>query len=152
MHKDRGFGYAEDSRRTLAGVLLWDGFVYFITIAIVDAMHMIITLLSINQLLTGSISDITVFSFPLSAIIISRFMLHLQGANSRTTGMASDSQEPTASNIGSLMFERAFGSLGASISPDNFFATEEDDACDEMEMEESNATEGGGRNPQSDVT
>ncbi|KAI1791802.1 hypothetical protein LXA43DRAFT_1009216 [Ganoderma leucocontextum] len=82
---------------------------------------------------------ITETTTSLSAILISRFMLHLQHANLRTTGMAS-SQEPTASNVGSLMFERAFGSLGASISPDDYFATEGGD--DDDSVEESLPVEG----------
>ena len=66
-------------------------------------------------------------------------MLHLQYANARTTGMAS-SQEPTASNVGSLMFERGFGSLSASISPEDYFPADgehEDDGA------EDNLVEGG---------
>ncbi len=59
-------------------------------------------------------------------------MLHLPHANLRTTGMAS-SQEPTASNTGSLMFERVFGSLWASISPEDFLTTEENHGDENLE-------------------
>lgn len=43
------------------------------------------------------------------------------------------SQESSASNAGSLMFERALGSLGASISPEDYFITEESHDDDTVE-------------------
>ena len=67
----------------------------------------------------------------LSAIIISRFMLHLQQAHTRTRETVS--QEPTSSNADTLRFERALGSLGASILPDDYFAENEDDLYDNIE-------------------
>lgn len=67
----------------------------------------------------------------LTAILISHFMLHLQRAAQSTTGI-SFSQESTL-NVGSLKFERAFGSLGASISPEDYFVIEENDGGDSVE-------------------
>lgn len=72
----------------------------------------------------------------LTAIIMSRFMLHLQQAKSRTTGINSSQElgtDSTALAGNSVMFERVFGSFGASISPEDFFATGGDEACDDKE-------------------
>ena len=67
----------------------------------------------------------TTVTSSLTAIIVSRFILHLQSANLRATDAAS-SQGQTTSHDGSLVFERVVGSLAASISPDDYFKTEED--------------------------
>ena len=48
------------------------------------------------------------------------------------------SQESSASNAGSLMFERALGSLGASISPEDYFPADgehEDDGAEDSLVE-----------------
>ena len=72
----------------------------------------------------------------LSAILVSRFMLHLQSANARSTGLTS-SQDLTAVNDTSLLFDRFVGSLGAAISPDNYFGTKGDHDRDDTREEGS---------------
>ncbi|KAI1790287.1 hypothetical protein LXA43DRAFT_518592 [Ganoderma leucocontextum] len=139
MRNDSGFRYVGASgRRTLAGVLLWDGLIYFLILTTLDCLHMIITLLSINQLIasTNNVSYLTQFTIPLSAILVSRFMLDLQSANVRTTGMAS-SQDLTAINEVSIVFDRFIGSLGAAISPDDYFEDHDQDST----LEESPSVE-----------
>ncbi|TBU21404.1 hypothetical protein BD311DRAFT_678455, partial [Dichomitus squalens] len=54
----------------------------------------------------------------LSAILISRFLLHLQSASLRTVG--SSSQVSSLYFERSLIFERVVGSLGASIAADDY--------------------------------
>ena len=55
----------------------------------------------------------------MTALLISRFLLHLQEANLRAVGMAS-SQAWSSHSEGSVIFERVVGSLGASITPGEF--------------------------------
>ena len=59
--------------------------------------------------LKGSPSDCTVRS--LSAVLVSRFMLDLQTAKNNSCGMVSTG----ASQVKSIVFERALGSLAASL-------------------------------------
>ncbi|KAM5531470.1 hypothetical protein V8D89_014860 [Ganoderma adspersum] len=146
--KGSGFRHVGASgRRTLAGVPLWDGLIYFLILTTLDCLHMIITLLSINELIasTNSVSYLTQFTIPLSAILVSRFMLHLQSANARSMGLTS-SQDLTAINDTSLLFDGFVGSLGAAISPDNYFGTKGDHARDDTWEENSSIELTGQRN------
>ncbi|KAI1791820.1 hypothetical protein LXA43DRAFT_378599 [Ganoderma leucocontextum] len=120
MQRSHAFNYVgECGKRSLAGVLLCDGFIYFLILVIIDSLHMIITLLSISQLIVeDNVSYFTLFTLPLSAILVSRFMLHLQSANCRVTDVASS--QLTIPDGASLVFERVIGSLGTSISQDNY--------------------------------
>ncbi|KAM5536608.1 hypothetical protein V8D89_009703 [Ganoderma adspersum] len=114
-------------RGTIANVLLWDGFIYFLILTALDTLHLILTMLSLSEL-TGvqdNSSYITIFTGPLTVILVSRFILRLQSANLRGIGAAS-SRGQTTSNDGSLVFERVIGSLGASISPSDYFQAEGD--------------------------
>ena len=68
----------------------------------------------------------------ISVVLISRFMLHLQSVNFRATGGEFLVEDPVATNNGSLMFERVVGSLGASLSQNDYLTTSEsfEDAMD----------------------
>ena len=59
-------------------------------------------------------------------------MLHLQSVNFRATGGEFLVEDPVATNNGSLMFERVVGSLGASLSQNDYLTTSEsfEDAMD----------------------
>ncbi len=52
-------------------------------------------------------------------------MLHLQSANFQAIGMDSLLEDPMTVNNDSLVFERVVGSLGASLSFDDYLATSE---------------------------
>ena len=56
-----------------------------------------------------------------------RFLFHLQAANQRTLGLNSSQLGDDAQWSSSITFHRIFGSLGASIPPENFLAPLEDD-------------------------
>ena len=64
---------------------------------------------------------------------MSHFMLHLQRAAQRTSGPEVTSSQESTLNVGSLMFERALGSLGASISPEDYVAIGENRGDDSVE-------------------
>ncbi|PIL24668.1 hypothetical protein GSI_12552 [Ganoderma sinense ZZ0214-1] len=122
--------YQRDVRKSLAGVLFWDGLVYFLILALIDALHMTLTLLSISRLIIQDyLSYLTLFTVPLSSILMSRFMLHLQAAHCRATGM--DSSQYSSAKRSSLVFKRNIGSLGTSISPEDFFTAPTEDDIEE---------------------
>ena len=63
-----------------------------------------------------------------SAVLVSRFLLHLQTANLRARGLGS-SQSLENPSGGSVIFERVIGSVGAQIAPEDYFDS------DDMEFE-----------------
>ena len=52
----------------------------------------------------------------ISAILVSRFLLHLQSTYLRALGSHSE-QTSTASHFDSIIFERVIGSLAAPVAP-----------------------------------
>ncbi|TBU21297.1 hypothetical protein BD311DRAFT_615754, partial [Dichomitus squalens] len=75
--------------------------------------------LDIDELQVTSV--ITNFTIPFSAILISRFLLHLQSASIGDTGSILSSRDSlTNLDGGSVIFERVVGSLGASIAPSDY--------------------------------
>ena len=73
----------------------------------------------------------------LTAILISRFLLHLQSANLRAIGGGSSSAFADT-HESSIIFDRVVGSIGASIGTDDYFSRgtdipEEGDLMDEHE-------------------
>ena len=71
----------------------------------------------------------------LTAILISRFILHLHSANLRAIGGGSSSAFADTHQT-SIIFDRVVGSIGASIGTDDYFSRwtdipEEGDLMDE---------------------
>ena len=62
--------------------------------------------------------------FRLSSILISRFLLNLQGVDQKSTGMVS----PIGSQVESAVFQRVLGSLGGDVE---FGGDDVDDGEDE---------------------
>lgn len=80
------------------------------------------------------------YHLSVTAIIVQRFLFHLQAANRRTLGLDSSQMRSGAEWTSSLTFNRVIGSLGASIPPDDFLGLSEngiDEAEDEREGETS---------------
>ncbi|RPD69784.1 hypothetical protein L226DRAFT_616558 [Lentinus tigrinus ALCF2SS1-7] len=99
---------------SFAYVLLRDGTAYFVALCILNALHLTLTLLSFEDPL-ANVSVVTFFTEPLTAIIVSRFLINLQSANVKAVGMGSTQDNGGQSE--SLVFERVIGSLGSSIVP-----------------------------------
>ena len=59
----------------------------------------------------GKRTHMTPWAFRLTSILISRFLLNLQAANQKSTGMISS----TGSSVASGVFDRVVGSLGGHI-------------------------------------
>ncbi|KAH9939055.1 uncharacterized protein BXZ73DRAFT_76201 [Epithele typhae] len=99
-------------RDTFANVLLRDGTIYFIVLLIMNALHLAFTLMAIDQPGT-TVSYVTIFTDPLTSILVSRFLLRLQSINRRsvqTTSLFSDTP------VNTIMFNRVVGSLGSSVT------------------------------------
>ncbi|TBU37723.1 hypothetical protein BD309DRAFT_904714 [Dichomitus squalens] len=105
---------------SISSALLLDGTVYFLILAVLNSLHLAFTLLSINIDSLQSVSVVTAFTAPLSAILVSRFLLHLQSASLRAVGSIPSSQISSLHLDRSLVFERVVGSLGASITPEDY--------------------------------
>ncbi|TBU52351.1 hypothetical protein BD310DRAFT_832399, partial [Dichomitus squalens] len=112
---------------SISSVLLIDGTMYFFTLAVLDSLHLAFTLLSINVDALQPASVVTAFTTPLSAVLVSRFLLHLQSASLRAVGSTPSSQILSMHIDHSLVFERIVGSLGASISAEDYLKEDYDD-------------------------
>ncbi|KAI1791574.1 hypothetical protein LXA43DRAFT_1010837 [Ganoderma leucocontextum] len=105
----------------LASIMLCNGITYFIVLSILNILHVIFTELSIAS--DGISSDISVFTFPLSSVLVSHFLLDLQEAHHRTVvGLATDDPLHTSRSLSShsIVFANALGSLGAMIGPADY--------------------------------
>ncbi|KAI0738531.1 hypothetical protein C8Q80DRAFT_1124690 [Daedaleopsis nitida] len=80
---------------SIQSTLLRDGTVYFSILVALNALHLTFSLTSIyipSQVFGNGLgSYVSVFTGPCTAILVSRFMLHLQESASRTLRVASDS-------------------------------------------------------------
>ncbi len=63
---------------------------------------------------------------------MSRFMIHLQAAHCRATGL--DSSQYSTSAKTTLVFERTVGSLGSSLAPEDYFTTTTDNDFDDDDV------------------
>ncbi|TBU34124.1 hypothetical protein BD311DRAFT_747179 [Dichomitus squalens] len=108
---------------TLSRVLLVDGTIYFAFLLIINALHLIFTMLQVDEGYLQGNSDFGQFTTPLTALLVSRFLLHLQKASLRAVGMASS--QALTSEDSSVIFERVVGSMGASIAPDEYLWQED---------------------------
>ncbi|KAI0746456.1 hypothetical protein C8Q80DRAFT_772126 [Daedaleopsis nitida] len=134
-------------------ILLQDGTLYFVTIFILNSLHLIFSATSIFT--DGGdigVSELTRFTDPLTVILVYRFILDLQEANERNVKIGSDNPElQTSSRMSSqssLSFvDRTLGSLGSTITPgaraaqDNDYDTE---IWDEDHWQPAASESGGG--------
>ncbi|TBU39623.1 hypothetical protein BD309DRAFT_1083290 [Dichomitus squalens] len=116
-------------QRTFAGTLLRDGTSYFLTLLILNVLHIIFTSTSVAESGLGTQSVIPRLEEPLTSILTARFLINLQkvhrklAASSRSLSQMSDVafQPHVAENIHGFV-----GSLGSQLS----FG--EDDVEDDM--------------------
>ncbi|RDX44273.1 hypothetical protein OH76DRAFT_1487225 [Lentinus brumalis] len=99
---------------SLAHVLLRDGTIYFAVLFVLNCVHLIFTMLSLELVFQNG-SYLTIFTNPLTAVIVSRFLLNLQAANQQALALDSDHDPQIASAAydatHTLVFERVVGSL-----------------------------------------
>ncbi|RDX49136.1 hypothetical protein OH76DRAFT_1483352 [Lentinus brumalis] len=107
----------QSKRLTLSDMILRDGTVYFIVLSLLNILHLTLSLLSATINGTGS-SFVTLFTAPITAILVSRFLLELQEANRMVVRLDPDdplysSRSPYESDTPSFI-----SSLGGFINPD----------------------------------
>ncbi|KAI0697813.1 hypothetical protein C8T65DRAFT_743017 [Cerioporus squamosus] len=112
-----GRGAFEDVRKSrrlsLSGILFRNGTIYFIALFILNILHLALTLTA----LTGNglaISKVTVFIAPISAILVSRFLLELQAANQVVVRV--DPDDPLHSSRSPYDTPSFISSLGGCIN------------------------------------
>ncbi|KAI0351308.1 hypothetical protein OH77DRAFT_944914 [Trametes cingulata] len=104
-----GLRGSRSGRPSLADILLVNGTVYFLLIFTLNALHLVLTLFSISFAL-DPISEVDIFTDPLTAILICRFLIALQSANQ------SMDEVGESDYMGSMQFSsRIMGSLGEPI-------------------------------------
>ncbi|RPD63548.1 hypothetical protein L227DRAFT_572699 [Lentinus tigrinus ALCF2SS1-6] len=111
---------------SLMHVVLRDGTIYFICLLILNTLHLSFTVAAIATPGVRPDSNVIAFLEPVTAILISRFMLNLQAVNRdalqlNSAGAGNKGEGPGTSSEsggGSLVFERVVGSLGSSVFDD----------------------------------
>ncbi|KAM5541392.1 hypothetical protein V8D89_004946 [Ganoderma adspersum] len=112
---------------TLAEVLLRDGTIYFVVLVVLNVLHLAFSLISVAVPALEITSDMTAFTDPLTAILVQRFLIHLQSANHRALDLDSSQMGTAVQQSKSLVFNRVMGSLGGSIPPEDFLGPSDDD-------------------------
>ncbi|TFK84132.1 hypothetical protein K466DRAFT_665346 [Polyporus arcularius HHB13444] len=77
------WGASRDIRQkrfSLSDILFRGGIIYFITLFMLNVLHLVFTVTLAGTTGAGQ-SDVTIFTAPITAILISRFLLELQEAN-----------------------------------------------------------------------
>ncbi|KAI1783683.1 hypothetical protein LXA43DRAFT_1130049 [Ganoderma leucocontextum] len=137
---------------TFAEVLLRDGTIYFVlgiplhvlllplplnpsdlsVLVVLNTLHLAFTLASFDVIALQNVSDLSLFTDPITAVLVQRFLFHLQSANRQALDMDSSRVGGAITQqSGSLVFARVIGSLGASIPPEDFLGTPEDDMVED---------------------
>ncbi|KAI0701124.1 hypothetical protein C8T65DRAFT_741821 [Cerioporus squamosus] len=120
------------SQSSLSVLFLRDGLVYFIVLLIINVLHLAFSTSTILAAI-GTISDISILFEPISAVLVSRFLLNLQQANRRLVNQYSTSTTTERGTTSSIRFDRAVGSLGNSI----ILSADDDDFADALHQPDS---------------
>ncbi|RDX51297.1 hypothetical protein OH76DRAFT_1481581 [Lentinus brumalis] len=103
-------------RLSLSDVLLRDGTIYFVALFILNVLHLILSATALGIGADGG-SYVTTFTAPITAILISRFLLELQEADQTVVRL--DADDPLHSSRDLYDDRPSFiSSLGAFINPD----------------------------------
>ncbi|KAI0794568.1 hypothetical protein C8Q74DRAFT_1366001 [Fomes fomentarius] len=123
---------------TLSSIVLLDGTAYFLVMLFLNILDMCFSLLTVGPNTAIQFSSlVTQFIEPITSILVSRFLLNLQGANRDAVNLTSrsPSQQLTSTGGQTLNFARIIGSLGSSLdfteSDDTY--SEDDDVTHEEE-------------------
>ncbi|KAH9911361.1 uncharacterized protein BXZ73DRAFT_108059 [Epithele typhae] len=109
---DAARGRMKSRRLTFSGVLVTDGVLCFLALCVMNILHVALTVSAITDPSSGH-SYVTVFTQPITSILVSRFLLHLQRANVEAEQDRGSSELDTGgAQISTVRFERAMGSIG----------------------------------------
>ncbi|RPD68588.1 hypothetical protein L226DRAFT_517059 [Lentinus tigrinus ALCF2SS1-7] len=110
---------------------------------VLNTLHLALTLVSIEVVPSTPASIITLFTLPLTAILVSRFLLDLQYANREAVHLHSGDRREDASSAdsahdtSSINFERIVGSLGSTMMAEPLAESDDDELtaeCDNAEL------------------
>ncbi|KAI0700844.1 hypothetical protein C8T65DRAFT_789842 [Cerioporus squamosus] len=111
-------------RLSLSDILLRDGTIYFIVLFILNDLHLVFSLTVVAGTSGSGGSDLTIFTSPITAILVSRFLLELQEANQTVVRLNPD--DPLHSSRDPYDETSSFiSSLGAFINPSLAAPTDE---------------------------
>ncbi|KAI0740414.1 hypothetical protein C8Q76DRAFT_192384 [Earliella scabrosa] len=107
-------------KHSLMHILLRDGTIYFICLLTLNTLDLTLSELSIAGNSPYTISYLVLFTEPLTAVLVSRFMLNLQAVDQRSRNYSSTPHNMESQTVtGSLLFERIVGSLSSSDLSDS---------------------------------
>ncbi|KAI0704489.1 hypothetical protein C8T65DRAFT_741048 [Cerioporus squamosus] len=118
---------------TLVDVLLCDGLIYFVVLLIMNTLHIVFTF--------TSTSEITIFTEPVTAVLVSRFLLDLQEASQRSVvhilGTEASSRLDSSGTLTghSVVFARLVGSLSSPIALEAYRHPAESEWSADLEAE-----------------
>ncbi|TBU24160.1 hypothetical protein BD311DRAFT_868333 [Dichomitus squalens] len=118
---------------TFTSVMLWDGALYFVVLLALNALHLSLTLTSIDVTDLQDTSLVGFFTDPLTSILVQHFLLRLQWANNTSNGSETGAQGDETTS--SIVFDRVIGSIGGSLQPGNHDYA--DHCTDELSIEDS---------------
>ncbi|RDX51355.1 hypothetical protein OH76DRAFT_1401672 [Lentinus brumalis] len=131
-----------NSHHSFVGVLLQDGTIYFMVLLLLNILHLVFTMLAIDTPLQGA-SNVSSFTEPVTATLVSRFLIHLQAANRRTLHIDTDNyadRGATFSSLGTLVFDRVVGPMESTLSHGDADDSSEGGASDETQVMELRPT------------
>ncbi|KAI0719741.1 hypothetical protein C8T65DRAFT_725181 [Cerioporus squamosus] len=127
-------------RLSLSDILFHGGTIYFIVLFAMNVLHLVCTATAVATNDSGGYSVVSVFIGPITAILISRFLLALQEASQAVVGL--DRDDPLHSSRNPWDSTPSFiSSLGGFINPD--LSARSDDDGFEMELQVPSPPEAG---------
>ncbi|KAL7280949.1 hypothetical protein ACG7TL_005898 [Trametes sanguinea] len=101
-------------RPSFVRLLVRDGTIYFIILLILNTLHLTFTMLSITNDALSPVSYFTTFTEPITAVLVSRFLLNLQEVN-QYNQRSSLSTVSLTQSVTLDFASRIVGSLGSSL-------------------------------------
>ncbi|TFK91437.1 hypothetical protein K466DRAFT_596100 [Polyporus arcularius HHB13444] len=130
----------QHKRLSLADVILRDGTIYFVVLFTVNVLHLVFSVTALAGFHTTGTSYATIFTGPLTTILISRFLIDLQEADLAAVRL--DPDDPMRSSERDPYHTGGFiSSLGAFINPD--VSTQSEDELELQDVSRSDAEEEG---------
>ncbi|TFK84742.1 hypothetical protein K466DRAFT_601756 [Polyporus arcularius HHB13444] len=130
----------QSKRLSLSDILLRDGTIYFVVLFMLNLLHLVFSVTAVIADSGGSY--LSVFTSPVTAILISRFLLELQEANQTVVRL--DPDDPLHSSrhpFGDLYTPSFIASLGAFIPPDRPALSDSDSGFDSPRGSSSDSRE-----------
>ncbi|TFK85678.1 hypothetical protein K466DRAFT_600979 [Polyporus arcularius HHB13444] len=109
-------GIRQLKRLSLSDILFRDGTIYFVVLFILNILHLVLSVTTLAEIANTGTSYVTIFTGPLTAILILHFLLNLQEAGQAVVRL--DPDDPLHSSRDPYDTPSFITSLGAFINPD----------------------------------